>query len=487
MLEAPLTLMDPSALLIGGGFDRFGRFLVNGLVVGSVLALTAVGLTLVYGILDLANFAHGDLVTVGAYLGLFFTALISLEATLFWAGGLAAVLILLAGFDRWGRPWASQRVSWMGTSRGASRSEQAGMAYLALVLVTMIAGVRLDLPSAWLVALSALGVLLAGLWAAIRQDVTTAQAWGLAGVVAAGASAAVVMHGAWAWIGFAGDAVLPIALAVGAGLSSMGVLWVRSSIMGARGFLAALAVGGLLVSLAAGSEFLLGVVVALSAVAILSMVLDLIIWKPMRGKGAGLLTLIIISIGLALVLRNGVRMIWGTSTRTYPGTLHRAVELFGTGITITPNRAIVLGVTLVTILLVHMLLRYTSIGKAMRALADNVDLARVTGIDVDRVILYVWLIAGALAALAGVLLGTIRTVHPSLGWFLLLPIFAAVILGGIGSPYGAMAGGFVIGIGMEVSVFFGVPSAYRVAVGFGLMILVLLFRPEGIFGGQATR
>jgi neutral amino acid transport system permease protein len=125
-------------------------------------------------------------------------------------------------------------------------------------------------------------------------------------------------------------------------------------------------------------------------------------------------------------------------------------------------------------------------GKAMRALSDDVDLARVAGVDVDRVVLYVWLIAGSLTTLSGVLLGLLRNIHPNLGWFLLLPIFSAVILGGIGSAYGAMAGGYVIGLAMELSPAFGLPVAYKPAVGFAAMILVLLLRPEGIAGGDTT-
>src|SRR5690606_30770254 len=112
---------------------------------------------------------------------------------------------------------------------------------------------------------------------------------------------------------------------------------------------------------------------------------------------------------------------------------------------------------------VHLFLRYTKIGKAMRAMADNMDLAMVTGIDTDRVIMWTWVIGTALSVAAGFLLGLDTQVFPEMGWNLLLPIFAAVILGGIGSPYGAMAGGLIIGLTQELSTLF-ISTAYKPVV-----------------------
>ena len=130
--------------------------------------------------------------------------------------------------------------------------------------------------------------------------------------------------------------------------------------------------------------------------------------------------------------------------------------------------------------LIHYILQKTKIGKAMRALSDNMDLARISGIDVDRVILWTWVISMGLAAAGGVLYGLVTSVRPNMGWVLLLPMFAAVILGGIGNPYGAMAGGLIIGLSQEISTAF-LPTEYKLAVGFTIMILVLLLKPEGIF------
>jgi neutral amino acid transport system permease protein len=130
---------------------------------------------------------------------------------------------------------------------------------------------------------------------------------------------------------------------------------------------------------------------------------------------------------------------------------------------------------------VGLLLRLTLLGKRMRALADNLDLAETAGIDTERIVLYTWLFAGALAGLAGVLAGAITNVRPEMGFALLLPIFAAVILGGIGDAFGALAGGLVLGVMIEWSTLF-IDFRWKTAVGFAVLILVLIVRPQGIFG-----
>ncbi len=119
----------------------------------------------------------------------------------------------------------------------------------------------------------------------------------------------------------------------------------------------------------------------------------------------------------------------------------------------------------------------------MRAVADNLDLARVSGIDVERVVLWTWIITGVLTALGGVLYGLMTGgVRPNMGWFLILPMFASVILGGIGNPYGAIAGGLIIGTAQEISVPWLGPD-YKLGVALLIMILILLFRPQGLFRG----
>ncbi len=129
-----------------------------------------------------------------------------------------------------------------------------------------------------------------------------------------------------------------------------------------------------------------------------------------------------------------------------------------------------------------MFLRRTKTGKAMRAMADNPDLARVTGIDTDLVIVWTWVIGTTLAVAGGVFLGIDTRLQPTMGWHLLLPVFAAAILGGIGRPYGAIAGGMLVGITSELSTMFFLP-VYKPAVAFALMVVVLIVKPTGLFGG----
>jgi branched-chain amino acid transport system permease protein/neutral amino acid transport system permease protein len=134
---------------------------------------------------------------------------------------------------------------------------------------------------------------------------------------------------------------------------------------------------------------------------------------------------------------------------------------------------------------VYIFLYQSKKGKAMRALADNPTLARVAGINTERMIAWAWAIAGTLIAIAGILYGIETQLRPEMGWIFLLPLFAAIILGGKGSITGALAGGLVLGIAQQVSTLVLIPT-YKPAVAFVIMILVLIFRPKGIFGRRAA-
>jgi len=228
-----------------------------------------------------------------------------------------------------------------------------------------------------------------------------------------------------------------------------------------------------------GVHLILAGAIAVVITALVAVCCDYVIWKPMRKKGAGSVTLIIISIGLALFLRNLIIFLWGPDLKRYDLPVKRGIELGS--VVITQNQIVVIIVAIICMFLVHYLLKKTTIGKAMRALSDNIDLAKASGIDVDRVIRYTWAIGMALAAVGGILYGLITNINPNMGWFMLLPMFAAVILGGIGSPYGAMVGGVVIGLAQELSTAI-LPTEYKLAVAFVIMIAVLFVRPRGILG-----
>ncbi|MBD2363337.1 branched-chain amino acid ABC transporter permease [Anabaena minutissima FACHB-250] len=214
---------------------------------------------------------------------------------------------------------------------------------------------------------------------------------------------------------------------------------------------------------------------------VLAMVLsEKLLWSKMRSIRANSTTLIIISIGLALFLRNGIILIWGGKNQNYDLPIIPALDIFG--VRVPQNQIVVLALAVVAILALHYLLQNTKIGKAMRAVADDLDLAKVSGIDVDKVVLWTWLIAGTLTSLGGSMYGLITAVRPNMGWFLILPLFASVILGGIGNPYGAIAAAFIIGIVQEVSTAW-LGSQYKQGIALLIMILVLLIRPKGLFKG----
>ncbi len=203
-----------------------------------------------------------------------------------------------------------------------------------------------------------------------------------------------------------------------------------------------------------------------------------LMWSKMRAVRATSTTSIIISIGLALFIRNGIILIWGGGNRDYNLPIDLAREILG--LKIPQNQLLVMFMAVLAILVLHYLLQNTKIGKAMRAVADNIDLARVSGINVDSVVIWTWVIAGTLTALGGSMYGLITAVRPNMGWFLILPMFASVILGGIGNPYGAIAAALVIGITQEISTPL-LGSQYKQGVGLSIMILVLLIRPKGLF------
>lgn len=229
-----------------------------------------------------------------------------------------------------------------------------------------------------------------------------------------------------------------------------------------------------------GVNIWLSMILGAIATVLAMLISEKLIWSPMRARRASSTTLIIISIGLALFLRNGIILIWGGSNQDYNVPISPARDILG--LKIPQNQLIVMGLAVLAILALHYLLQNTKIGKAMRAVADDIDLARVSGINVDRVVIWTWVIAGSLTSLGGSMYGLITAVRPNMGWFLILPMFASVILGGIGNPYGAIAAALIIGITQEASTPL-LGSQYKQGVALLIMILVLLIRPKGLFKG----
>jgi neutral amino acid transport system permease protein len=228
-----------------------------------------------------------------------------------------------------------------------------------------------------------------------------------------------------------------------------------------------------------GAPLVVAVFWAMIATALLGLLFERVLWGPMRAKHAGFLQLILMSIGLAFLLRAVVQWFWGTEIRLLDVNTTSTVDFLGLRIGQTELIVVVVGVGV--LILVGLMLKLTVLGKQMRALSDNLELAETTGINTKRVILYTWIFAGALAGLAGVLAGAITNLRPELGFELLLPIFAAVILGGIGDAFGALAAGLVLGVVTEWSTLV-IDARWKVAVGFLVLVIVLIVRPQGIFG-----
>lgn len=354
--------------------------LANGISLGAILALCAIGLTLVYGILNLSNFAHGDFLTVGAYGTLFFSV-----------------------------------AAWPGREHLTLLGFAVGFVVAAAPLLDRFTTRRLTRPE----------------------------------------TLALVSFGAL--------------------------------VLAATAFVAVLGPGG------EGSTTRVLVLAALLTVAFvvaMHVVLEWVLWRPLRRRGATVLSLVIASLGLSIVVRNAIQQYFGGDYHSLARPNDPAEAYFG--VYVSEEQILTVVATGLVILGVHLLLTRTKTGKAMRALADNRDLARVCGIDVDRIVLYVWAIAGALVSIAGLFLTLIQNnnVNVGMGFGILIPIFASVVLGGIGSAYGAMLGGLIVGVAMRVGglvagLFMDVGAEYDLGFAFLVLIVVLIFRPQGLFGGRA--
>ncbi|ELZ24280.1 putative branched-chain amino acids ABC transporter permease [Halosimplex carlsbadense 2-9-1] len=329
-------------------------------------------------------------------------------------------------------------------------------------------------------------------------------------------------HGDYITTGaFAGWAVAWLLAGLGSGLLDGNVLFLGTLGFGPDGPSAAdLSVNALSNPLAVFA----GLVVAVVATIAVSLALDRVVFRPMRDQSG--IAVLIASIGVALALRYLIVFFFGPTNRgltaggsklilagvsgklalaTERSTIVLAandnvpsdafyVELPGLDfgsytaeiLSVTSAEATLVVTSLALMVALHLALQRTKLGKAMRAMADNEDLARVTGIPTERVVRATWVIGGGLAGAAGFLMALERgTLSYNLGWVLLLLIFAAVILGGIGSIYGAMVGGLLIGLTQSVSLVW-IPSSFSTAAAFAIMILVLVIRPDGLFGGVTT-
>jgi branched-chain amino acid transport system permease protein len=231
-----------------------------------------------------------------------------------------------------------------------------------------------------------------------------------------------------------------------------------------------------------GIQLIPAVILAMIAGGFFGAGLDLAIWRPLRRRGAGLIAMMIISIGLAIFLRYAILYQFGDRSQPFRDYAVQTEALITIGpVSLVPKDVVIIVVSVVVLVAVAMGLRLTKLGKAMRAVADSGDLAASTGIDVNRIITTVWFLGGTLATLGGVFVALSEQVNWLMGQQLLLLIFAGVTLGGLGTDFGAMAGSLIVGVLVYMSTLWLAPELRNVGALF-VLIIILMIRPQGLFG-----
>ena len=305
-----------------------------------------------------------------------------------------------------------------------------------------------------------------------------------------------------------GRRAVPIPVGEGGAVSGRVALFLQQTLSGIRfGLVIAMTAIGLslifgttgLINFAHGEIVVIGAVVAwfantgpglhlvisgllgIVAAAIAASVLDRGVFRPLTRRRVGLFQLLVVTIGLSLILRFALLIVFGGRSQPYTQyAVQRRISLgpFAT----TPRDLVVIAISLVVLIAVATAIQRSRLGKAMRAVADNRDLAESSGIDVERVVSVVWIAGGALAGLGGILYGTMFRVSYDFGFQpMLLLMFAGVILGGLGTAYGAMVGSLVVGLVTELSVVY-FPQELKTAWALGVLVIVLLVRPQGLLG-----
>ena len=229
-----------------------------------------------------------------------------------------------------------------------------------------------------------------------------------------------------------------------------------------------------------GWPLLVSMFFSIMMTSIVVLITDLLVFRILRDKDSSRITFIIVAFGISLIARNVIHLAAGGDQQFYSFYIPRAVQVFE-GLKIVPDDMLILLIMVLCVVLMHTFLNRTLMGKKMRSVAENPSLARVIGINVDQVIRGSWILGASLAAVSGTLHAHITQLDPEMGFELILPMFAALIVGGVTSIYGAVLGGLFIGMSEAIAVAIGW-SSYRGAVSFLILILVLILRPHGILG-----
>lgn len=227
----------------------------------------------------------------------------------------------------------------------------------------------------------------------------------------------------------------------------------------------------------------LAILISMAVTAASAIIIDMLVFKRVRSKG-GELSMVFASFGVAMIIRNVLGLMFGLQAKLYSQDIVFAVVFSQDPLLLVkPDQIFSLIAALVIMVVLHLVLAHTTFGYALRAVAENPSLSQVSGVNLNRMIILIWIIGGGLAAAAGVFYGLTNQINPVLGRDLLLPIFAATIVGGIGSIYGAALGGFLVGIASNMALLI-LPSGYSPAVPFLIILAVLLVRPTGLFGEE---
>jgi branched-chain amino acid transport system permease protein len=228
-----------------------------------------------------------------------------------------------------------------------------------------------------------------------------------------------------------------------------------------------------------GWPLLVAGVVAMGLTGLTALALDAVLFSRLRARGNAIV-MVMASFGASMALRSLLEFTFTSQPAYFTRDIQIAIPL-GAGIRATPDQMLTLALAVVLVVAMFLVMSRTTIGRAMRAVSENPSLASVVGVDVDRVIRATWLLGGALACAAGIMVGVTVQIRPHMGFDLLLPLFAASILGGIGSMPGAVIGGLIVGVAEAAAVPLA-GAGYRGAVAFLVLITVLIVRPNGLFG-----
>lgn len=227
-----------------------------------------------------------------------------------------------------------------------------------------------------------------------------------------------------------------------------------------------------------GVSILVAFLISMVGCAVLGFLIEKIAYKPLRQSHR--LVPLITAIGVSLLLQSLALIIFGADIKTFrTGTIERGINILGA--TITKLQITIIIVSLTLMLLLHLYVKYSKTGKAIRAVSDNPELASTIGINTDKIISIVFIIGSALAAVAGTLIGMEQNLQPTMGVTVGIKAFTAAVIGGIGNIYGALLGGFLIGLIENIGIWF-IPSGYKDAIAFLVLLIMLFFRPQGLFG-----